>query len=84
MNYFNWQKIHKAAMASKSTKSADQNAAQSMEIIHMRAWAELNRICFREELVSLLKLAEQFDNGERLHDTAFIPYAWQLPGNITK
>jgi hypothetical protein len=72
MNYYNWQKIHKAAHASKTQTKKTADPALSIEIVHMRAWAELNRICFREELVKLLKLAEQYDNGERLPDTAYL------------
>ncbi len=78
MNYFNWQKIHKQATTRqvKLNYSVPPQALYDptlfMEIIHIRAWAELNSFCLREELEKLQKLAQQYDNGERLPDTFYL------------
>ena len=83
MKYFNWQQIHKKALNSK-TKNNERSAGVSnsnlpIEIVHMRAWAELSRICLATELDRLQALALQYETGDRLHDTYYIsPIAWML------
>ena len=73
MKYFNWQKLHKEALSAKA-KRPYQMPAQTLpvEVVHMRAWAELRRFCLDQELEMLQELAHQFETGERLHDTFYI------------
>jgi hypothetical protein len=74
MKYFNWQKLCKQIFSDKTnTPQKDQSqTAEPLETLHQRAWAELSLYCLREELEKLLKLAHQYETGQRLHDTHFI------------
>ena len=73
MNYFNWQKIHKEALTAQA-KRPRQIPTENLpiEVVHMRAWEKLRRSCLTQELEMLQKLADQFESGERLHDTFYI------------
>lgn len=77
MKYYNWQKAYKEAYASKAVKNIKSVATHplkitepvSIEVLHLRAWTELRRMCLNDEMANFLRLARQYDRGERLHDT---------------
>lgn len=81
MRYFNWQKVQKEAFSAKTksprkTKPRALSSPQlSIEMVHIRAWAELRQLCLQTELEMLQNLAQQYESGERLHDTFYISYS---------
>jgi hypothetical protein len=81
MRYFNWQKVQKEAFNAKAKTTRKTGAGAlsspqfSIETVHMRAWAELRRLCLQKELEMLQTLAQQYESGERLHDTFYISHS---------
>jgi hypothetical protein len=75
MKYFNWQKLHKMAYSRKYRWDEDLNSlpltksSSSLEAIRVQAWQELVRICTHKELAALVKLARQYETGERVPDS---------------
>jgi hypothetical protein len=72
MKYFNWQKLHKQAMASR-LELAEFVPVQPKPAIEMslaavreRAWSELSKSCNQHQLEKLSRLAWQYESGKRL------------------
>jgi hypothetical protein len=74
MKYFNWQKLHKQAMASRlelaelvpvQPKPAIEPEA-SLAAVRERAWSELSKSCNQSQLEKLSRLAWQYESGKRL------------------
>lgn len=72
MKYFNWQKLHKQAMASRleledfvpvQPKPVTES---SLATVRERAWTDLSKSCDQTQLEKLSRLAWQYESGKRL------------------
>jgi hypothetical protein len=72
MKYTNWQELHKKAYSRRARQGpTNKKAPPSIEEIHLRAWARLQRLCSMQELDRLKRLAFLYDHGFKKNDTIF-------------